>query len=184
MQKFLIPAARMLTFMTLLLGLGYPVVVFLGSQLLFKENAEGALLRREGKVIGSHWIAQKFTQPQYFWPRPSAIDYNPLPSGGSNLSPDSQTLKTQVAERETQLAAGQAVPEDLLFASASGLDPEISPQAAQFQVARVAQARGIDPQKLKTLVKRFTLGRQWGFLGEPRVNVLELNLALDTNGAP
>jgi K+-transporting ATPase ATPase C chain len=185
MLNFILPAARMLAFMTFLTGILYPALLLGVAQVVFKESAEGSLIQREGKIIGSVLIAQKFSQAKYFWPRPSAVDYNPLASGGSNLSPDSQTLQTQVAARSSQWSAsGLSVPADLLFTSASGLDPEISPQAARFQVARVAQARGLDPHKLQLIVEQWTQGRQLGILGERRVNVLQLNLALDQMSGP
>jgi K+-transporting ATPase ATPase C chain len=128
----------------------------------------------DGKIAGSALIAQKFTRPEYFHPRPSAVDYNPMPSGGSNLSPASAALRTAAAGRMAEGAAGE-----MLFASGSGLDPHISPEAALGQAGRVAQARGLRKVDIISLVERVVEARTFGLLGEPRVNVLLLNIELD-----
>jgi K+-transporting ATPase ATPase C chain len=155
--------------------------------LLFPHHASGSLLRTSGTIIGSELIGQRFTTSKYFWPRSSAIDYNPLPSGGSNLGPTSADLKRLLAERRGMLrAAGStdlAIPADLLYASGSGLDPHISPQGAHFQVERISRARHLDEtgkKRLLALIMAHTEGRTFGLFGEPRANVLELNVALDS----
>jgi K+-transporting ATPase ATPase C chain len=132
---------------------------------------------KDGKVVGSSLLAQKFQAPEYFWERPSAVDYNPMPSGGSNFGPTSADLKAKIAERQKQGLSG-----DMLYSSASGLDPHISPAAARSQVERIVVARKLGEtgkQKLLELIDRHTEGRAFGFLGEVRINVLQLNLALD-----
>ena len=179
-MKTLIQSLRMLLVMTVLLGVVYPIVVTLIGGTVFSKQAGGSLLTKDGQVIGSELIAQKFENARYFHPRPSAGDYNPLPSGGTNLGPTSKKLQEAVAQQAKAL--GPNAPKEMLFASASGLDPQISPEAAKFQVAAVAQARGFDDQKraqLDMLVDRYTQSRDLGFLGEPTVNVLMLNLAVD-----
>ena len=182
-MKDLIVSLRMFLFMTLLLGIGYPILVTLGSQALFPKQASGGFISRGGVIIGANLIGQKFESPRYFWARPSAVDSNPLPSGGSNLGPTSADLKKAVDDRmaKNKAANGEAgnVPQDLLFASGSGLDPHISPEAAHYQVERVAKARGLSAADVDRRVNEATTGRQFGFLGEPTVNVLALNLALD-----
>ncbi|MGZ3723404.1 MAG: potassium-transporting ATPase subunit KdpC [Bdellovibrionales bacterium] len=185
-MKNLISSLRLLLFMTVLVGFVYPFAITSLAQIFFKAQAGGSLIAKDGNTVGSKLIAQKFSKPGYFWSRPSAVDFNPLPSGGSNLGQANATLKTQVEERRTALKSAnprqgdQPVPQDLLFASGSGLDPHISPEAADYQVARVAQARLLNAQQVKSLVEAATEKRQFGFLGEPRVNVLKLNLALDS----
>jgi potassium-transporting ATPase KdpC subunit len=170
---------------TVLLGLVYPAVVTALAQLFFRSQANGQLVSKGGEVIGSRIIAQPFTGPQYFHPRPSAAGangYDATSSSGSNLGPTSQKLvdrvKSDVAIVQTD-RQGQAVPIEMVTTSGSGLDPDISPEAARFQVARVAKARAIGEGELKTLVAAHVVPRQFGFLGESRVNVLELNLELD-----
>jgi len=178
--------------MTIILGILYPLVITGITQAIFPHRAKGSLLVTEGKVIGSALIGQKFESERYFWPRPSAIDYNPLPSGGSNLGPTSAELQKQIASRRSMLLKAHAlcektiIPLDLLFTSGSGLDPHISPEAAKFQVKRVARARGFDrntENRLNQLIDEYTEPRTLVILGEPRVNVLKLNLALDSLGA-
>lgn len=177
-----LPAIKSYLFFSLLFGLVYPLAMTGISQMFFPHQAGGSLIEQNGKVIGSRLIAQKFESPRYFWSRPSSQDYNPQPSGGSNWGPISADLKKQVDERAAKLKAAHQlaeIPQDLLFASASGLDPHISPEAARYQALRVAQARNMDPTRIQHLIDETLRGRQIGFLGEPTVNVLELNLALD-----
>lgn len=183
-MKTALPALRILIALTVLTGVLYPLAVTGIGQLVFPHQANGSMIHKEGQLVGSRLIAQKATADRYFWPRPSAVDYNPLPSGASNLGPTSKKLKEDVDARREAIAksGGGEVPADLLFNSASGLDPHVSPAAALFQVDRVAQARQLTAEqkaKLVDLVKQKTEGRQFGFLGEERVNVLDLNLALD-----
>ena len=173
----------MLIFMTILTGVAYPLLVTGISQVLFHQQANGTVARSGDVVLGSMLVAQNFEGPKYFWPRPSGASFNPLPSSGSNLGQISAVLKKTVDERReklktTHLDMGEP-PQDLLFASGSGLDPEISPEAARYQLSRIAKARGMNVNQVTELVRKFTAGRQFGFLGEPRVNVLALNIALD-----
>jgi K+-transporting ATPase ATPase C chain len=173
--------------MTVVTGVVYPLVVTGVAQVVFPHQANGSLIVKDGKVVGSTLIGQPFDDPKYFWGRPSATSPfggNAGASAGSNLSPTNPALIKSVQDRVDALRAADpdnkaAVPVDLVTASGSGLDPHISPAAALFQVDRVAKARKLDPASVRSLVKRHTEGRQWGFLGEPRVNVLALNLALD-----
>ena len=168
-------------------GVVYPVVVTAIAQLVFPYQANGSLIVKDGKVVGSTLIGQPFDDPKYFWGRPSATSpfgYNAASSSGSNLSPTNPALVKSVQERVDALRAADPgntapMPVDLVTASASGLDPHISPAAALYQVNRVAKARKLDPAVVRDLVGRHTEGRQLGFLGEPRVNVLALNLALE-----
>jgi K+-transporting ATPase ATPase C chain len=178
----------------LVCGVLYPLAMTAIAQLAFPHQANGSLVERDGKLIGSALLAQQFTGPKYFWPRPSAASYGTSPSGiagssGSNHGPTSAQLQTDVrnnakALREAhKLPADAPVPADLVFASGSGLDPHISPAAARFQIARVAAARGMSETEVKAIVEKFVEPPQWGFLGEARVNVLLLNLALDAADA-
>ena len=180
-------ASTMLIALTLITGVAYPLLVTGIGQAAFHGQATGSLIERDGKVVGSPLIGQPFADPKHFWSRPSATSpyaYNASASSGSNLGPLNPALTDAVAGRIKALRDADPdnaapVPVDLVTASASGLDPHISPAAAEYQVIRVAKARNLDPQKVRALVAEFTEGRQLGFLGEPRVNVLRLNLALD-----
>jgi len=172
---------------TVITGLIYPLIVTGAAQLLFPRQANGSLIAENGKTAGSSLIGQTFSNPKYFWSRPSAtspVTYNAGNSSGSNLGPLNPALMDNVKARITQLKAADTgsklpVPVDLVTASGSGLDPDISPAAAEYQVGRVAKARNINESEVRELVVKLTKGRQLGILGEPRVNVLELNLALD-----
>ncbi|HJW07590.1 MAG TPA: potassium-transporting ATPase subunit KdpC [Rhodanobacter sp.] len=187
MRTLLRPALLLLVLLTVLTGVIYPLTVTGLAQAMFPRQANGSLLERDGKPIGSSLIGQNFTAPEYFWGRPSATTpqaYDGTASGGSNLGPTNPALTEAAKQRIAALRAadpGNAapVPVDLVTASGSGLDPDISPAAVQYQLARVARARGLSPAEVQALVVRHTRGRQFGVLGEPRVNVLELNLALD-----
>ncbi len=184
MKKNLITSVLMTIASTVLLGIIYPLVVTGLAQLFFKDKANGQLITQNGKVVGSRIIGQAFVGPGYFHSRPSAAGngYDAANSNGSQLGPTNQHLidrvKTDVATNQAD-NPGQPVPVDLVTTSASGLDPDISPAAAAFQVPRVAKERGIAGGELQRLVAAHTEARQLGFLGEPRVNVLELNLELD-----
>lgn len=187
MNKLLRQSLMMLLMMTVITGILYPLAVTGVAQLVFPHQANGSLIVKDGKPIGSSLIGQSFTDPKYFWGRPSATtpdSDNGASSSGSNLGPANPALSAAVKQRIADLRAadhGNAlpVPVDLVTASASGLDPQISPAAAQYQVARVAKARGLSDAQVKALVIAYTRGREFGVLGEPRVNVLRLNLALD-----
>jgi K+-transporting ATPase ATPase C chain len=186
MKRNVLVAVRFTLITTLIFGLGYPLLVTLLSQGIFPNQANGSLIVRDGKVVGSRLIAQAFTGDQYFHPRPSAAGsgYDPTSSGGSNLAPTNQTLVMRVQQDVAKLQKenpGAAIPADLATTSGSGLDPDISPAAAEFQIPRVAKARAMKTDDLRRIVARHTQPRQLGLLGEPRVNVLELNLDLDAN---
>jgi len=181
------PALVSLALLTLITGVAYPAVVTLIAQTVFPSQANGSLIEEGGKILGSRLIGQPFDDPKYFWGRPSATSphpYNAAASSGSNQGPTNPALARAVQERVDALRAADPgntapVPVDLVTASASGLDPHISPAAALYQAGRVAKARKLDGSKVRALVAAHTEGRQLGFLGEPRVNVLALNLALD-----
>ncbi|MCX5734481.1 MAG: potassium-transporting ATPase subunit KdpC [candidate division NC10 bacterium] len=187
MGTHLRPALVSLIALTVLTGLLYPLAVTGIAQLLFPGQANGSLIMKDGKAVGSSLIGQPFDDPKYFWGRPSAT--TPFPnnagsSSGSNLGPTNPDLQKQVQGRIEALRAadpGNAtpVPVDLVTTSGSGLDPQISPAAALYQVRRVAKTRGLTEEAVRSLVEQYTVGRQFGILGEPRVNVLQLNLALD-----
>jgi K+-transporting ATPase ATPase C chain len=180
---------------TIVAGVMYPMLITLIAQAAFKNKAEGSLVTRDGKIVGSALMAQQFQGTNYFWPRPSACGYGTGPTGlaassGSNLGPTSGALRTNVMNNAAAFISGNnlpadtVVPADMVFASASGLDPHISPEAARLQISRVAAARGLREDKVKALVTRFTEPPQWGFLGQARVNVLLLNVALDQLASP
>lgn len=186
MWRQMLPGLRMTLLMTVLTGLLYPGLVTVACQALFPRQANGSLLTRNGAVVGSALIGQSFTRPEYFQPRPSAAGtgYDASASGGSNLGPTSRKLIGRVRSSVDRWKAENPgyqgpLPADLLTASASGLDPHLSPASALAQAPRVAAARRVPPAQIELLVARFTEGRDLGFLGEPRVNVLLLNLALD-----
>ena len=175
-------ALRALIVLTVITGVAYPLLVTGISQVVFKDQANGSLIQKDGKVLGSRLIGQPFSDPKYFWGRPSAtspMPYNGAASSGSNQGPTNPALKEAIEGRIKDLGGKTPVPGDLVTASGSGLDPHISPAAAEYQIPRVAKARDLDQAKLEALVRQHTQGRQLGILGEPRVNVLELNLALD-----
>jgi K+-transporting ATPase ATPase C chain len=186
------PALMTLLLLTILTGVVYPLAVTGIAQWLFPSQANGSLIVQNGKVVGSSLIGQPFDDPRYFWSRPSATSpfpYNAAASSGSNLGATNPALLKAVQDRIAALKAPDPdnpapVPVDLVTASGSGLDPHISPAAAEYQARRVARARGMDEQIVRRLVGVHTAGRQFGVLGEPRVNVLSLNLALDTPPAP
>ena len=181
------PALVLLLLFTVLTGFIYPLAVTGLAQAVFPSQANGSLIERDGKPVGSVLIGQSFSDPKHFWSRPSAtgpVPYNAGASSGSNQGPLNPALADAVAGRIKALRDADPdnaapVPVDLVTTSASGLDPHISPAAAEYQVNRVAKARNLDPQKVRAFIAEFTEGRQLGFLGEPRVNVLGLNLALD-----
>ena len=180
MIKELRPAALAFLVLTFLTGIIYPLIVTAFAQ-LFPRQATGGVIEVNGKAVGSELIGQPFSDPKYFWSRPSATSpqpYNGASSSGSNLGPTNKALHEAVAERLKQFEQ-RPVPADLVTASASGLDPHISPEAARFQVSRVARARGLTEEAVNQLVSLHTEGRTFGVLGESRVNVLKLNLALD-----
>ena len=186
------PAWVTFVLLTLLTGVVYPLVVTGVAQAAFGGSANGSLIEVDGRVVGSGLIGEPFSSPKYFWSRPSATapqPYNGAVSSGSNLGPLNPALAAAVKDRIAALRAADPgntapVPVDLVTASASGLDPHISPAAAEYQVARVARERGVSPAAVRKRVQQATEGRTFGIFGEPRVNVLELNLSLDTQLAP
>jgi len=189
MRTQLRPAFVVLAALTLLTGLLYPLVITGLAQMLFPQQANGSLIMKDGKSVGSSLIGQPFDAPKYFWGRPSATSpfpYNAAASSGSNLGPTNDALMKAVQAHIDALKTADPdnplpLPVDLVTASGSGLDPHISPASAAYQVRRVARARGIDEAVVRQLVSQHTEGRQLGILGELRVNVLTLNLALDTH---
>ena len=186
-MKQLRPALVILVIFTVITGILYPSLITGLAQLIFPHQANGSLITQNGQVVGSELIGQQFDQPQYFWGRlsdTSGVAYNASASGGSNYSVLNPALETQVEARLAALKAAdpentQPVPVDLVTASGSGLDPDISVAAANYQAARVAKARNLNLDQVNALIKQYTRGRILGFLGEQTVNVLELNLALD-----
>ncbi|MQY50859.1 potassium-transporting ATPase subunit KdpC [Rhodocyclus tenuis] len=187
LQHLLRPGVSLFILLTLVTGAFYPLAVTSVVSQLFPEEASGSLVSRDGTEIGSRLIGQNFSDPRYFWGRPSATAPQPnnaTASGGSNLGPLNPALVDAVQGRVAALKAAdpendRPIPVDLVTASGSGLDPHISPAAADWQVQRVAKARGLTVERVRALVEKNTEGRQWGVFGEPRVNVLALNLALD-----
>ena len=187
MSSQLRPAIVLLALLTVITGVVYPLVVTVVAQVAFPTQANGSLIVRGDGVVGSALIGQPFDDPKYFWGRLSAtapFAYNAAASSGSNLGPLNPALTDAVKARVDALRAADPgnespIPVDLVTASGSGLDPHVSPAAARWQVPRVARARGLDPATVQALVEQHTEGRQWGFFGEARVNVLALNLALD-----
>jgi K+-transporting ATPase ATPase C chain len=185
-------AISMLVLMTIVTGIAYPLAITGIAQLVFPHQANGSLVRKGDTVVGSSLIGQYFSKPEYFHPRPSAASapgvtapgYDPMNSGGTNLAPSSQKLVdtvTAAVNANQSDNPGMAVPGDLVTASASGLDPDISPEAAAFQIPRVAKARGIAEDRVRAMIKQCTKGRTFGVFGEPRVNVLKLNMLLDSS---
>ncbi len=187
MLKILMQSLLMLLMLSLLTGIAYPFVLTALAHLCCARAAEGSLIRQDGRLLGSSLLGQPFEDPKYFLGRPSSTGprpYDGLSSGGSNLGPTNPVQFDAVKSRVAALQQADPgnplpVPVDLVTASGSGLDPQISPAAAQYQLARVARARGADPDRVRELIAAHTELRQWGIFGEPRVNVLELNLALD-----
>jgi K+-transporting ATPase ATPase C chain len=187
MKTLIRPALSLFVLMSVITGLAYPVAVTGIAGTLFPKEAAGSLIVKEGKPVGSALIGQNFTDPEYFWGRPSATGpqpYNSAASSGSNQGPLNPALVAAVKGRIEALKAAdpdnkRPIPADLVTASGSGLDPEISPSAAEYQVARIARVRGLPAESIRALVAASTQDRQWGIFGEPRVNVLALNLALD-----
>jgi len=181
------PAVILLLAMTAGVGIAYPLVITGIAKVAFPRQAAGSLIFKDGKLIGSTLIGQSFSDPKYFWGRPSATTpqpYNGVASSGSNLGPLNPALIDAVKANAKALHDAdpdntRPIPVDLVTASASGLDPEISPAGARYQAARVARARGIEPAQVEALIAAHVQGRTLGFIGEPRVNVLQLNLALD-----
>ena len=191
MGTLLRPALSLFVALTLLTGALYPVLVTVVARLAFPHESEGSLIRRDGRIVGSSLIGQNFTDPKYFWGRPSAtggMPYNASASSGSNQGPANPALTDAFKARIDALRAAapedrRPIPVDLVTASASGLDPEITIAGARYQVPRVAAARGLDAAAVTALVERVAVQRKFGFLGEPRVNVLQLNLLLDGRGS-
>lgn len=187
MRRHIVTAVLYTVVTTLIFGLAYPLIVTALAQAIFRDKANGQLITRDGHIVGSRIIGQTFTAPGYFHSRPSAAGtgYDAANSGGSNYAPTNQKLIDRVKGDLTMAQAdrpGADVPVDLVTASASGLDPHITPAAAEFQVGRVAHERHLSEDAVRTMVAAHTEGRQFGVLGEPRVNVLELNLDLDAHG--
>jgi len=181
-------ALKFLLVMTIITGIIYPLLITGAAQLFFAKKANGSLVMKDGIIVGSSLIGQQFDSTIYFWSRPSAIDYNPVPSSGSNLGPTSEKLKMQMTERRStfarlnSIADSSSIPAEMLFASGSGLDPHISPEAATIQFNRVAASRNLNESqkiKLQELIDHLAQNPQFSLFGESRINVFELNLALD-----
>jgi potassium-transporting ATPase KdpC subunit len=186
-MKTIITAARLILVMTLITGLAYPIFISVVAKAFFADKAAGSPISKNGIIVGSELIGQQFAGSEYFRPRPSATNCDPRPSGGSNLGPTSAALRETITVRRAQLqkiyGSEKEIPSDLLFASASGLDPHIGPEAARYQVDQIVKMRNLD-LKAKTsifnLIDKYIEDPTLGLLGEPRVNVLKLNLALDS----
>jgi len=188
MKKQILITLKYFLAITILTGIIYPLLISAIAITIFPAKAGGSLVEKEGKIIGSELIGQKFESDKYFWPRPSAVDYNPMPSGGSNLGPTSAALKKFYDDKKknfiekNMISDTSSVPNEMLFASGSGVDPHISPESAMLQVERVSKARNFDPskkEKLYRLIDSLTEKPQFGFLGNSVINVLLLNLELD-----
>jgi K+-transporting ATPase ATPase C chain len=187
MKTLFRPAVSLFVLLSLICGVAYPLLITGVARLAFPHAAQGSLVVKDGKPVGSELIGQNFTDPKYFWGRPSATSpqpYNAAASSGSNLGPTNPALVDAVKARIAALHAAdptnrRTVPIELLTASASGLDPHISPAAADYQAERVARARQLEPQTVRQLIARYSEGRDLGLFGQPRVHVLKLNLALD-----
>jgi potassium-transporting ATPase KdpC subunit len=177
-MKTILPSIRIFAVLTILTGVLYPLAVTGVSWLFFRDQASGSLILRDGKAVGSELLAQKFESERYFWPRQSAADFATVPSGASNKGPTSADLVKAIGERRAKF--GVEAPSEVITASGSGLDPHISPEAARLQIPSVAKARGVEAQRVAELVERAIEPPQFGLFGEPRVNVLMLNIALDT----
>jgi len=195
MIKMIIQSIRHTLVWSVIAGVIYTAVFTVFAQVVFRHQANGSLVERDGKIIGSEFLAQQFTGTNYFWPRPSACGYGTGPSGisassGSNFGATSAKLQAAVSNNIVAFITGNnlptntVVPADMVYASASGLDPDISPEAAQLQIARVAASRGLSQDKVKALVAQYTESPQWGIFGQARVKVLLLNVALDTLTTP
>lgn len=189
MKRQIITGLKFLVLMIILTGMVYPVVVTIITSIFSPNKAQGSLVLRDGVIVGSKLIGQNFNSQKYFWSRPSFNNYNPLPSGASNLGPLNPLLIKKITQKEIDFAQANKIKEDLILppematASASGLDPHISPTAAFLQISRIAEVRGMDKEeqdKLINLVNDLTENRQFSFLGEPRINVFLLNLKLDS----
>lgn len=185
MTRLIMPSLKLTLIFTVLTGFAYPLLVTSLAHLFFRDQAHGSLIVRNGHITGSTLIAQKFAADRYFWPRPSASDFGTVPSGASNLGPTSRILRSNVlsriegVQRMLSIPADGSVPADLVFQSGSGIDPDITPAAARLQIHRVALARHLPEAKLRAVVAQCTEPPQFGLLGEARVNVLLLNLAVD-----
>lgn len=191
MKELVRPAVSLFVLLSIVTGIAYPLAITGIGQAVFPDEAGGSLIVKDGKPVGSALIGQNFTDPKHFWGRPSATGpypYNASASSGSNQGPLNPALVDAVKGRVDALRAADPsnqmpIPADLVTASGSGLDPEISPAAARYQAARVAKARSLSVEKVAALIDEHTEGRQWGLFGKPRVNVLKLNLALDAQGS-
>ncbi len=188
MKTQILTALKFFLAMTILTGIIYPLLMTGVAQIAFPSQANGSLILKDGKIIGSELIGQKFDSTIYFWSRPSAISYNPIPSGASNFGPTSKALKKQVDDRRIAFATSNSIvdngtiPPEMIFASASGLDPHISPKAALMQVDRIVKARQFDTEKqqqILNVITKLSEGPQFSFFGDERINVLDLNLELD-----
>ncbi len=188
MKKKILTTIKLFLVLTLLVGIIYPLFISAISMLFFSHQADGSMLSLDGKIVGSKLIGQKFTSDKYFWSRPSAIDYNPFPSGASNLAPTSAKLKQLYVNRKENFAKSNfiknssLIPNEMLFASGSGVDPDITPESAFLQVDRICNSRNFNTTQKEELIKliaKIIENPQIGFLGESRINVLMLNMELD-----